>query len=184
MNSENKYGLTAASHDADAKVDFRLAAARRRLVESCGKEDAIEALREIAGNFLGSEEICLFQLDVRTKEIEIVWSFGIDPADCDLLGCLGDVALRRIAQGECHVELAPDGSAAGTKAFVPVGLANGTVAVMAILRLLPQKLGFDRTDMDLLALLSEEAGSAIFGPTLKTPTRETMTDKPERQHER
>ncbi|HLX83551.1 MAG TPA: GAF domain-containing protein [Terriglobales bacterium] len=184
MNSENKYGLTTVSHDADAKVDFRLAAARRRLAESCGKEDAIEALREIAGNFLGSEEICLFLLNVRTKEIEIVWSFGIDPANCDLLGCLSDVGVRRIAEGECHVELASDGSVAGTKAFVPIRVANDTVAVVAILRLLPQKLGFDRTDMDLLALLSEEAGGAIFGPTLKTPTRETMTDRPERQHER
>jgi hypothetical protein len=178
MSSERNHGLNTAPFDGDARVDFRLAAARRRLAESCGQEDAIEALREIAGNFLGSEEIGLFQFDVGTKKIGMLWSFGIDPEHCDLLRCMGDVGLQRIARGECHVEFAAEsgvGSGTGTRAFVPIRLANDTVAVLAILRLLPQKVGFDRADLDLLALLSNEAGKALFGSTLKNSTLETMT---------
>ncbi|MGP8093174.1 MAG: hypothetical protein ACLP72_07600 [Candidatus Sulfotelmatobacter sp.] len=156
---------------------MRLGAARRRLEESSGQSDAIEALREIVSNLLGSEEIALFEVDRKTADMRLLWSFGIDAAACNPLRALHEVGLQRMAKGECHVEMPADdsvGSAAKTQAFVPLRMANHTVAVLAILRLLPQKLGFDRPDMDLLSLLSEEAGKALFGSIAKPPT-----EKPE-----
>jgi len=43
-------------------------------------------------------------------------------------------------------------------------VANQTIAILAILRLLPQKLDFDGADMELFKLLSDEAANALFGP--------------------
>jgi len=175
MNSFRNNEPEAKRSSVDGMEDFRLGAARRRLAESTGQTDAIEALREIAGNFLGSEEIGLFEIDRKTGDIQLLWCFGIDPKQCHLLGALGDVGLQRMLVGKCHVAFVADdgaGSEPRTEAFVPIRLADHTVAILAILRLLPQKQGFDRQDMDLLALLSDEAGKALFGSTLNPVTNQ------------
>jgi hypothetical protein len=50
------------------------------------------------------------------------------------------------------------------QAFIPIRVANQTIAILAILRLLPQKAAFDRSDMELFKLLSDEAAKPLFGP--------------------
>jgi GAF domain-containing protein len=153
---------------ADPMNDLRLEAARKRLAESSGQEDAIDGLREIAATFLGSEEIGLFKVDRRPEAFRVFWSFGIDLEKYDLLRALGDTGLQRVMRGECHVELAArdrSGAIAKAQAFVPIRVANQTIAILAILRLLPQKLAFDRSDMELFQLLSNEAAKPLFGPS-------------------
>jgi GAF domain-containing protein len=78
---------------------------------------------------------------------------------------LGDVGLQRVMRGECHIDLAGHSrsGATRTQAFVPILAADQTVAVLAILRLLPQKNGFDGSDMKLFKLLSDEAAQPLFG---------------------
>ncbi len=85
--------------------DLRLEAARKRLSESRSQEDAIEGLREIVANFLGSEEIGLFKVERRTATFQVYWSFGIDAENYDLLRVLGEAGLQRVMRGECHVVL-------------------------------------------------------------------------------
>ena len=146
--------------------DARLRAARKRLAESKDQDDAIEGVREIVANFLGSEEIGLLRVDQTTASLQVFWSFGIDPEKYDLLLALGAAGLERVMGGECHVELAArdrSGAMAKVQAFVPIRLANQTIAILAILRLLPQKLAFDRHDMELFKLLSDEAAQPLFG---------------------
>jgi len=146
--------------------DVRLRAARKRLAESRDQEDAIEGLREIAANFLGSEEIGLFRIDRSTATFQVLWSFGIDLEKCDPLKALGDSGLRGVMGGECQVELVAgerSDAMAMAQAFVPIRFANQTIAILAIFRLLPQKLGFDRSDRELFKLLSEEAAKPLFG---------------------
>ncbi|MFZ0301015.1 MAG: GAF domain-containing protein [Candidatus Sulfotelmatobacter sp.] len=153
---------------ADPTTDVRLEAARERLAESTGQEDAIDGLREIVANFLGSEEIGLFRVDRATSAFHAFWSFGIDLGKYDLLRALGEAGLQRVMRGECHVELGArdsSGAMAKAQAFVPIRSANQTIAILAILRLLPQKLAFDRSDMELFKLLSEEAAQHLFGPS-------------------
>jgi hypothetical protein len=156
-------GLT----EADAMNDLRLSAARKRLVESRGQEDAIDGVREIVANFLGSEELGLFRVDRGNTTFPVFWSFGVDLEEYDLQRALGDVGLARVMRGECHVELA-SGEHAGemgrARAFVPIRVAKQTIAILAILRLLPQKLDFDGADMELFKLLSDEAAKPLFGP--------------------
>lgn len=153
---------------AAAMNDLRLGAARKRLAESNGQEDAIEGLREIVANFLGSEEMGLFRVDRGTATFQVFWSFGIDLEEYDLLRALGDAGLQRVMRGECHVELDPrerSGEVAKAQAFVPISVADRTIAILAILRLLPQKAAFDKSDMELFKLLSDEAAKPLFGPT-------------------
>jgi hypothetical protein len=149
--------------------DPRLEAARKRLRESVDQADAIEAIREIVTNLLGCEEIGLFTVShgVEQRSSGLLWSFGIDPQRHKTLDAFDHSALHRVLQGELHIaQVADDGH--GThenrplRAFVPICLHGRTVAVLVMLRLLPQKLGFDEADINLVKLLSTEAGRCLF----------------------
>ena len=154
---------------ARAGNDPRLEAARKRLTESGSPEDALEGLREIVANFLGSEEVGLFRVERRTATFQIYWSFGIDVENYDLLRALGEAGLQHVMRGECHV-VRPDRDYSGAmikvQAYIPIRYANQTVAILAILRLLPQKVAFDKSDMELFELLSEEAAKPLFGSSV------------------
>jgi GAF domain-containing protein len=166
MNDDKSKAFGPRRSAADAINEVRLGAARKRLAESRDQEDAIEGLREIAANFLGSEEIGLFKIDRRTATLHALWSFGIDLEKCDPLLALGHSGFQRVMSGECQVEFVGrerSDTVAKAQAFVPIRQANQTIAILAIFRLLPQKLAFDRSDTELLKLLSEEAAQALFG---------------------
>jgi hypothetical protein len=168
MTDDKSNASGAQPAAAEVLNDMRLGAARKRLAESSGQEDAIEGLREIVANFLGSEEMGLFRVDRKTATFRVFWSFGIDLEEYDLLRALGDVGLQRVMRGECHVEFGVGnraGAAAKAQAFIPIGVADETIAILAILRLLPQKLAFEKSDMELFKLLSDEAAKPLFGPT-------------------
>jgi GAF domain-containing protein len=167
MDFDDRNASEANPSAGDSMNDLRLGAARKRLAESRDEEDAIEGLREIVANLLGSEEIGLFKVARTTSTFQICWSFGIDLENYDLLRALGDAGLQRVMRGECHVDLvAGDRSSimAQAQAFVPIRVANQTIAILAILRLLPQKIAFDGSDMELFKLLSNEAAKPLFGP--------------------
>jgi len=168
MNSDKNN--TPAPSATAAMNELRLGAARKRLAESRGQEDAIEGLREIVANFLGSEELGLFRVDHKTDRkptaFQVFWSFGIDLEEYDLLRGLGEAGLQRVMRGECHVELTSgerSGATAKAQAFIPIRVANETIAILAILRLLPQKIAFDGCDLELFKLLSNEAAGPLFG---------------------
>jgi GAF domain-containing protein len=163
---------------ADSMNDLRLSAARKRLAESKDKEDAIEGLREIVANLLGCEEIGLFEVDTGSDAFSVCWSFGADLDHYDLSHALGATGLQRVLQGDCHIDATDcDRSSGMAKAFVPIRVANQTIGILAILRLLPQKIAFDAHDMELFKLLSEEAANPLFGLNAhqaSTPARPGM----------
>lgn len=151
--------------------DLRLEAARKRLSESRSQEDALDGLREIVANFLGSEEIGLFKVERRNATFQVYWSFGIDVENFDLLRALSEAGLQRVMRGECHIVLPAhdrSGAVIRVQAFIPIRSANQTVAILAILRLLPQKVAFDRSDMELFKLLSDEAAKPLFGSNVQS----------------
>jgi len=178
MNAEKNNAMGCAG--ADSVNALRLGAARKRLAQSTGPEDAIDGLREIVATFLGSEELGLFRVE-GSANFRAFWSFGIDLREYDLLRALGEAGLGRVMRGEYHVELAAgEGSATMPKAqaFIPIRFANETIAILAILRLLPQKLAFDGADMELFKLLSDEAAGLLFGPSLFGPGVPSADSKP------
>ena len=48
------------------------------------------------------------------------------------------------------------------RAFIPIRRHDRIVAVLVMVRLLPQKLGLDEADINLVNLLSDEAGRLLF----------------------
>ena len=148
----------------DLPFDPRPEAARLRLRQSLDQKDALEGIREIVANLLGSEEMALFTVDRKKAVLWLFWSFGIDAADHGMMDALTEPALKRVMEGECVVATA--GTQLSTKpditAFVPIRFEGETVAVLAILKLLPQKQSIEGTDVDLLNAISSEAGPALY----------------------
>lgn len=142
--------------------DLRLGTARKRLASCRGQADVIEAVREIVANLLGSEEMAL--IDFRGNEARTLWSFGAHTEKCSPLEHLGEKEMGSMFRGECRVEdiNGHPRSARKLRALVPLRVKDQTLGVLAILQLLPQKSGFDKADMDLLQLLSDEAGKVLF----------------------
>jgi hypothetical protein len=169
MKDDQSRSSGPKSSGSDSMNDLRLEAARKRLAESRGQEDAIDGLREIVANFLGSEELGLFRVDRGTTNFHVFWSFGIDLEEYDLLQALGDAGLERVMRGECHVEFAVrerSGAMSRAQAFIPIRFAKQTIAILAILRLLPQKQAFDNSDTELFKLLSDDAAKPLFGSSI------------------
>jgi len=146
--------------------DARLEAAQHRLRESVGPVDTLEAIREIVTGLLGCEEIALFTVDRGNSTL--FWSFGIDPTQHKTLDTFEEPALQRVLDGEFHLAKAVGEPRAGIsnpplRVFVPIRMNSRTVAVLVMLRLLPQKIAFDESDIRLVKLLSNEAGRGVFG---------------------
>jgi hypothetical protein len=127
--------------------------------------DALEAIREIVTGLLGCEEIGLFTVD--QGKSALFWSFGIDPMQHKTLDTFEDSALHRVMQGEFYmVQTACEQRAKDAKpplrVFVPIRMNGRTVAVLVMVKLLPQKLALDESDIKLVNFLSNETGRALF----------------------
>ena len=171
--SMSAQSVAAATRKArDRQDDPRLDAARKRLRASVGQADTLEAIREIVSNLLGCEEIGLFTLANEPGDSGLLWSFGIDPQEHRTLAAFDRSALERAVQGEIHITtVACDGHARQgnqpVRAFIPIRGHGRIVAVLVMLRLLPQKLGLDEADINLVNLLSDEAGRLLFEGSAK-----------------
>lgn len=157
--------MTASASRMSDREDPRLEAAGRRLRESVGRADKLEAIREIVTNLLGCEEIGLFS--VSQGNSGLCWSFGIDPERHETLAAFDESGMQRVMQGECHIEQAAcEGQDHRAKrplrVFVPIRSSGRTVAVLVMLKLLPQKIDFDEADIKLVKLLSDEAARGLF----------------------
>jgi hypothetical protein len=179
MSADNLGTAATKVSAAESMTEMRLATARKRLAASCDQQDALEGLREIVGTFLGSEEVGLFTVDRGMASFKVSWSFGVDLENYDLLKALGKAGRERVMRGEYHVDTARHdrrGKGEAAQAFIPIKVDAQTVAVLAILRLLPQKNGFDGSDFELFQLLANEAGAPLFGGMLTTE-REARTQE-------
>lgn len=175
MNAKNHGAAAAKAAGPESTTELRLNTARKRLAVSCDQHDALEGLREIVSTFLGSEEVGLFTVDSEAGTVKVFWSFGIDLKNYDLHKALGDTGRERVMRGEYYLNadsgLSHNGKRNRTQGFIPIRVNGRTVAILAILRLLPQKNGFDRSDFELFHVLTDEAGAPLFGGGLPCATR-------------
>ncbi len=152
--------------------DPRLEAAQKRVRESVGRVDTLEAIREIVTNLLGCEEIGLFS--VEHGKSSLCWSFGIDPQRYATLEGFRECGLQRVLEGECHVARTarhdPGDDAPQLRVFVPIRSSARTVGVLVMLRLLPQKLDFNEADVKLAKVLSDEIARALFDASTTADT--------------
>jgi hypothetical protein len=166
--------LGANGHAEDAEMsagasmssefgDLRLEAARRRLREVSSRDDVFEALREVVTNLLGCEEMGLFS--AQTDESDLLWSFGVEARDHKKLTDSDNAGLNEVRRGEIYVEMTADGRIGGGsphRVFIPIYAEGRVAGVLVLLKLLPQKVDFDETDMKVAMVLSHEVGRKVF----------------------
>jgi hypothetical protein len=165
---DHQHGASSVDIPSAQLPDAKVVATRKRLRESVGNAEALEAMREIVSNLLGCETMCLLQLDRKGRAPWLFWSFGIDFGKHRMISALQEPVLSCIALGSTHI--VKDLKAQGLKekfakvsVFVPIRSNDQIVAVLALLQFLPQKQEIDDVDMKVFQVLSEEAGSALFG---------------------
>lgn len=157
--------MSASSPRMRKQEDPRLEAAQKRLRESVNRADTLEAIREIVTNLLGCEEIGLFTVEAGNSGL--LWSFGIDPERHGSLASFEESALHRVLQGEFHIAQMEHDDRVNyanppLRVFVPILWKGRTAAVLVMVKLLPQKAAFDEADLELVKMLSDEAGGALF----------------------
>ena len=141
-------------------------AARMRLQNAVDQADALDAIREIAGNLIGTEELAVFKVDKKRSELWLYWSFGIDPNKHAVLEVSRKQTLKQVLSGKCvyrlrlsHENLLSTDDP--VSALIPIQVGGNTLAVIVLFRLFPHKPGLDDVDRELCEVLSNCAGRAI-----------------------
>ena len=140
-------------------------AARMRLQNTLDQADALDAIREIAGNLIGTEEVAVFKVDQRRSELWLYWSFGVDPNKHAVLDLHQEPRLQQVLAGEAVYRehgnerlLSTDNPAS---ALVPILVDGKAAAVIVLFRLFPHKPGIELIDRKICEVLSNCAGRAI-----------------------
>ena len=159
-------GRVSESLTARAKIY----AARIRLQHVVDQADGLDAIREIAANLIGCEQLAVYKVDHSAAALWLYWSFGIDPNQYAVLDAVKNPSLKDVLGG-CIVFAGDDRSRNlltvddPVSAIVPIVVSDAVVAVIVLFGLLPQKTGLDVADRELCRVLSGCAGRAITPPT-------------------
>ena len=166
---ENMSNLSnAAGGDAALEVSSQAAvyAARMRLQNAVDQADALDAIREIAGNLIGTEELAVFKVDKQRSELWLYWSFGVDPNRYAVLEVSREPKLKTVLTGKCmyRLRLSHENLLSTedlVSALIPIRIDGNTVAVIVLFRLFPHKPLLNQVDHELCEILSHCAGRAI-----------------------
>jgi len=150
----------------DVGHQAKVYAARMRLQNALDQADALDAIREIAGNLIGSEEVAVFKVDKKRSELWLYWSFGIDPNKHSILEVQREPHLKQVLQGKPIFRfLRPDGNLLSTddpvNALIPIVVNGNVCAVIVLFRLFAHKPGIEAADLDIFEVLSNCAGRAV-----------------------
>lgn len=158
----------AAGNEAALEISNQAAvyAARTRLLNAVDQADALDAIREIAGNLIGTEEVAVFKVDKLRSELWLYWSFGVDPNKYAVLEVGREPKLKKVLSGKCLYRLRLShenllSTEDPVTALIPIRIEGNTVAVIVLFRLFPHKGLLNQTDHELCEVLSNCAGRAI-----------------------
>jgi len=144
----------------------RLNAASARLIQAVEQCQVFEAIGEIIGNLIGSEEVAIFQYRATDQTFSLAWSTG---AEEEILrqfalgaGLMGRAAHEGASQFRDRRPAAPLlPCEKDLTACLVLKLDREVIAVIAILRLLPQKSGLEWADFELLKFLETYGAVAM-----------------------
>jgi len=141
-------------------------AARMRLQNALDQADALDAIREIAGNLIGTEEVGVFKVDKKLSKLWLYWSLGIDPNKHAVLEVHREPKLKQVLKGKAVFRpRMPKGNLLTTddpvSALVPILVNGNPVAVIVLFRLFPHKPGIEMVDREICEVLSNCAGRAV-----------------------
>ena len=168
FQSDMSHSLNAAGNEVGLEIGSQAAvyAARMRLQNAVDQADALDAIREIAGNLIGTEEVAVFKVDKRRSELWLYWSFGVDPNKYSVLELVREPKLKNVLSGKCAYRLRLShenllSTEDPVTALIPIRINGNTVAVIVLFRLFPHKPMLNQVDRELCEILSNCAGRAI-----------------------
>ena len=140
-------------------------AARMRLQNTIDQADALDAVREIAGNLIGTEQVAVFKVDQRRSELWLYWSFGIDPNKHVLLDIRNEPQLQNVLKGKAVFRERPGPNLLSTdepvSALVPILVGGAVAAIVVLFRLVTHKPALEPVDMQICDVLSNCAARAV-----------------------
>ncbi|HET7107300.1 MAG TPA: hypothetical protein VFI38_10855 [Candidatus Acidoferrum sp.] len=144
----------------------RLNASSARLIQSLDNEDGFEAVAEIIGNLIGSEEVAIFDYCPADESFNLAWSCGVEPADMEFFKSGAGMFGRAVSQGTSQfLERQPEKDLLPFEqrltACILLKASHEIVGVIAIFGLLPQKNRLEWADYELLKFLETYATVAI-----------------------
>jgi len=165
--SDSPAELDSKRSTGETGSQAKVYAARMRLQKAVDQADALDAIREIAANLIGTEEIAVFKLDQRRSELWLYWSFGVDPNRHSVLDLGREPKLKHVlSSGKPLFRLRLSNEKLlstedPVSALVPVFVDGRPSAVIVLFRLFPHKLGIEAVDREICEVLSHCAGRAI-----------------------
>lgn len=144
----------------------RLNAASSRLVQAVEQRDVFEAIGEIIGNLVGSEEVAIFGYQPTEHRFSKAWSVGVDDATLHQLSLGSGFIGRAAQQGASQFRSFQGGLSTlpweeKLTGCVVLKSDRVVVGVIVILGLLPQKDGLDWVDFQLLKFLETYGAVAV-----------------------
>jgi len=141
-------------------------AARMRLQNTLDQADALDAIREIAANLIGTEEIAVFKVDKKRSELWMYWSFGVDPNKYSVLEVRHETKLKQVLSGKPAFRLRLSNENLlctddPVNALIPIVVDGSVSAVIVLFRLFPHKPGIEAVDREICEVLSNCAGRAV-----------------------
>jgi len=141
-------------------------AARMRLQNAVDQADALDAIREIAGNLIGTEEVAVFKVDKKRSELWLYWSFGVDPNKHSVLEVRREPKLKQVLKGKpvFRLKLSTESLLSTddpVNALIPVLVDGCPCAVIVLFRLFPHKPRIEPVDKEICEVLSNCASRAV-----------------------
>lgn len=136
----------------------RLHAASARLLQALELGDVYEAIGEIIGNLVGSEEVAIFRHHAADQIFSVVWSVGVEKGTIEQFGLGAGLIGRAAHEGASQFLSRKPGTPllsheSRLTACIPLRLDREVIGVIVILGLLPQKNGLEWADFELLKFL-------------------------------
>jgi hypothetical protein len=175
QSSHRRLAREHAALERENATLSHLQVATRLLHRSLDRNEVTTAIQEIIINLVGSEQVALFDYEMKRKKLTLISSFGIDAQMWASLplpeGPIGDC----IRTGEIQVLLAEEADPAEGRpsVCVPLRIDQKVTGVLVLFKLLAHKTGLEEVDFALFDLLSQQAGVALVStyPTGARPWR-------------
>ena len=165
-NISNAWGNETRQRAHDVGDQAKVYAARMRMQNAHDQADALDGIREIAGNLIGSEELAVFKVDKKRSELWLYWSFGVDPNKHAVLDVSREPKLKQVMGGKSVFRLRTSkdnllSTDDPVSALIPIRLDGATIAVIVLFRLFPHKAKLEPVDHEICEVLSNFGGRAI-----------------------